>query len=129
LHNSHVIPEINAKTKLTLIDFWFSHCNPCISQFPELEPIFEKYKTIGFNIIGISVDTKDKIGDWNKAIVTNHLPWDQYLDLDGHQAKSLSIFDFPTNYLLDGTGKIVAKNLEPSQLLPYLKTLSSLSPQ
>jgi hypothetical protein len=123
------VPEINAKTKFTLIDFWFSHCSSCIGQFPELKSIFERYKTGGFNIIGISIDEKDKIGSWNKAIATNHLPWDQYLDLDGRQAKKLSIFEFPTNYLLDGMGKILAKDLAPSQLLPYLKTLSPSSQQ
>lgn len=108
--------SINQNKKYTLIDFWFSHCFPCISQFDELKKLFEKYHKNKFDIISISVDDNAHINDWKNAIAKFSLPWKQYLDLNGKEAHRLSIQEFPTNFLLDETGKIIATNIEPKGL-------------
>lgn len=108
-------------TKYILVDFWFSHCIPCISQFPEMKKMYETYLQKGFSIIGISTDSKENISNWKAVIKKYELGWPQYLDLSGKIAARLSINAFPTNFLLDGNGKILQYDLSPAQLAEFLK--------
>jgi peroxiredoxin len=116
--------SINKNKKYTLIDFWFSHCFPCISQFGELKNLFSEYSKKGFDIISISVDDSTHVEDWKHVIDKFSLPWKQYLDLNGKQANYLSIREFPTNFLLDKSRKIIATNIEPGELEALLKKLN-----
>ena len=106
--------------RYTLIDFWFSHCAPCIRQFPLYKKLYNNYKTEGFKIIGISVDIKADIGAWRKAIKERNLNWAQYLDEDGQLSKKLDINSFPTNFLLNEKGEIIQKNISPDELEDFL---------
>lgn len=107
--------------KYTLIDFWFAHCPACISEFPELKIIYSSYSDKGFNIVGISRDNKEMINDWENAIKEHTLPWTQYLDMNGKETENLGINAFPTNFLLDESGKIIERDIEPDQLKNFLK--------
>ena len=49
-----------------------------------------------------------------------HLPWKQYLDLDSKEAITLSVESYPSNFLLDLQGKIIAKNNRPFGLKTFL---------
>jgi hypothetical protein len=44
------------------------------------------------------------------------LIWQQYWDMNGKNTKSLSINAFPTNFLIDNGGKIIAKNISMEKL-------------
>jgi peroxiredoxin len=109
------------KMKYTLIDFWFSHCNPCISQFEDMKRVYREYNTKGFEIIGISTDDEKEVGNWKKVIKDYQLPWIQYLDLAGTQAYKLSIVAYPSNFLCDSNGRIVMIMVGPAQLAAFLK--------
>lgn len=111
----------NYHGKIVLIDFWFSHCTPCISQFPELIRLYNIYHSKGFEIIGISVDDKPLINDWKNVIENYKLPWKHYLDLKAFEAHKLSIDSYPSDFLLDQQGKIIAKKIDLKALEIYLK--------
>ena len=109
------------RTKYTLVDFWFSHCGPCISQFDELKDLYNTYKPKGFEIIGISTDDKKYIGDWKGIIKQYNLPWAQFLDMNGTEARRLSILLYPFNFLCDDKGKIIQIDMHPDQIAAFLK--------
>ncbi|MBB3187083.1 peroxiredoxin family protein [Microbacter margulisiae] len=111
-----------AHKKYTLIDFWFSHCGACIGQFNDLKNIYALYDNKGFMIVGISIDDKDNINNWRAIIDKYHLPWKQYLDFNGRECHKLSIEVFPSNFLLNEQGKIIAKSISPNELSKFLKT-------
>lgn len=115
------VPSINKRSKYIFVDFWFAHCGACISQFPSLKAIYNKYQAKGLDFIGISTDDTVHVHDWKKAITGYQLPWRQYLDLNGISAGLLGVEVFPSNFLLDATGKILARNIEPSDLDAFLK--------
>jgi thiol-disulfide isomerase/thioredoxin len=106
----------------TLYDFWFSHCIPCISQFPELKKIYAEYHQMGFNIIGILSDNIENVEEWKSLIKNHELKWEHYLDLNLKKANKFSIKKFPTNYLMDKNGIIVAKDLRPEELNAFLNS-------
>ncbi len=107
--------------KITFIDFWFSHCYPCLREFPKYKELHERYKDLGFSIVGISTDITRNIKEWEKIISDLKLTWSHYLDENGDFSNSVFIKSFPTNFLVDEKGKILAKNLAPSELELFLK--------
>jgi len=99
------------KNKLTLVDFWYSGCGPCRAQFNRLKDLYNQYGNKDFEIVGISVDRETDKKKWVDSIINEKLSWKQYWDMNGKEAKRLSINAFPTNFLIDSTGKIIAKNI------------------
>ncbi|NIG56728.1 TlpA disulfide reductase family protein [Chitinophaga sp. Cy-1792] len=109
-----------SKEKYTLIDFWFSHCSACISEFEEYRKIYATYNARGFTIKGVSTDNKAMIPAWKEAIAKYQLTWPQYLDLAGVKAADLSVEAFPTNFLLDSEGRIIKRDISTAELAQFL---------
>ena len=107
--------------KYTFIDFWFSYCEPCIKQIPFYRKVYNQYKTAGFEMINISIDRSKDIGLWKETIRENKMDWYQILDENGAETIKLNINSFPTSFLLDEKGKIIAKNLSPEELAVFLE--------
>ncbi|MDV7698212.1 TlpA family protein disulfide reductase [Chryseobacterium soli] len=104
----------------TIIDFWFSHCGPCIEQMPKYREIYSKYKDKGFEIINISTDRTKDIAKWKKIIKEKQLNWVHYLDENGEKSRYYNINTFPTNFLLDSSGKIIKKDISLEDLDVFL---------
>ncbi|EJL71837.1 peroxiredoxin family protein [Chryseobacterium populi] len=104
----------------TLIDFWFSYCAPCLEQMPAYREIYSQYKYRGFEIVNISTDRTKDLGKWKKVIQEQQLNWVHYLDENGIKAKHYMINKFPSNFLLDSSGKIIKKDISPEKLNIFL---------
>lgn len=107
--------------KLTLVDFWFSYCSPCIAEMPFYSEVYSKYKNNGFEILSISTDRTKDLPNWKKQIESNKMNWPQVLDENGIVSKKFNINKFPTNFLLDGDGKIIKRDISKVELLHLLK--------
>ncbi|HEY4148553.1 MAG TPA: TlpA disulfide reductase family protein [Chitinophagaceae bacterium] len=113
----------NHLPKYTLIDFWFSHCGPCLAQFKRYKEIYTTYKPLGFQIIGISTDSRENIKSWKAVIKRFGLTWKQYLDEAGEQASKLFINSFPANFLVNEKGIIIKRNITQDELVSILSQL------
>ena len=114
------------KGRYVLLDFWASWCGPCRAENPEVVKAFNTYKDRSFTVLGVSLDKEDKRDAWQQAIVKDGLVWTQVADLKGWEnsaAKLYEVHAIPQNYLIDPTGKIVAKNLRGEALHAKLKEL------
>ncbi len=114
------------KGKVILIDFWGSWCVPCRMSHPALKKLYEKYKSKGFEVIGIANELANSTRDkgkqdiaWRKAIKEDGLKWLQVMydpaimDL----VKEFDINGYPTKFLVDQNGKFVMKILGNSDKL------------
>ncbi|MDX1830532.1 MAG: TlpA disulfide reductase family protein [Lutibacter sp.] len=97
-------------TQYTLIDFWFSHCGPCIAQFPKLKELYTKYPN-KLKLISISTDKTKNINNWLKVLKKNNILWPNFLDETGTSSSPLGVNSFPTNFLLNKQGIIIKKNV------------------
>lgn len=100
------------KGTLLFIDFWASWCDPCRTELPYLKIVQDTYVGDEFAILGISLD--QKISDLRAMAKGFGLEYAQLCDEKGWQSEYVTMFSIrgiPTNFLVDGDGIIVAKNL------------------
>ena len=112
------------KGKVVLIDFWATWCGPCVEELPNVIAAYAKYHAKGFEIIGISLD-KDR-ATLLAFLKEKNITWQQYFDGKGWENKlssSYGIESIPATFLLDGEGKIIAKDLRGEALDQKLATL------
>jgi thiol-disulfide isomerase/thioredoxin len=122
--NGNPLSIAGFKGKVVMLDFWATWCGPCMRELPNVVAVYEKYHDKGFEIIGISLDkeeARDKLAAFTKE---HNMPWRQYFDgkyWTNDLAVKYGIMAIPSTILLDGSGKIIAKNVGGAALEPAVK--------
>ncbi|HAY3551271.1 TlpA family protein disulfide reductase [Elizabethkingia meningoseptica] len=107
------IPE----AKITLVDFWFSHCAPCREETPKLVELYNKYKNKGFEIVSIATDVTKAVPHLKKTVREDfNMSWANYLDENSKQASEWTVTYFPSKFLLDENRVIVQKDISMEDL-------------
>ena len=111
-----IIKLSSLKGKVVLIDFWASWCGPCRASNPGVVRLYAKYKTKGFEVLGVTVDTKKDA--WLKAIRQDNITYTQVIN-NGSENSPAAVYGIrfiPSTFLLNKKGQIVAIDLEPDDL-------------
>lgn len=114
--------------KYTLLEFWASWCGPCLRENPELVKLYNKFRPKGFEIYAVSVD--ESRSSWITAIEKDKLPWINVSELNGTFNSAVQIygvFEYPTNFLINPDGIIIAKNLRGKQLEEKLSEIFTVN--
>jgi len=114
----------NYQGKIILIDFWATWCPPCRAELPNVIAAYEQFHDQGFEVIGISLDSKQ--ATLLKFIDQHEMPWPQTCDGEAWSSplvKQYGVLSIPTTYLLDQEGNIIAKNLRGDDLATHLSQL------
>ena len=118
--------------QLVLIDFWASWCRPCRIENPVVVDSYKRFKNKkfenakGFTVFSVSLDrTADA---WQKGSQDDKLEWPYHIsDLKGWYSKHAAVYGvrrIPTNFLIDGDGIIIARDLKGAALASTLDKLS-----
>jgi thiol-disulfide isomerase/thioredoxin len=95
--------------KVYLLDFWATWCPPCLKELPLLHEIYSRFNDKGFEILSLSADefagdvTEFRQGKWE-------MPWKHAFLQNGEHPiiESYDVVAYPTAYLIDENGKILA---------------------
>ncbi|MDX1830473.1 MAG: TlpA disulfide reductase family protein [Lutibacter sp.] len=112
--NGELTDNASLKGNFVLLEFWASWCGPCRKANPELKKVYNSFKKNGFEIFGISQD-KD-IEKWKAAILEDKLEWLQVIDTLNNIGEMYYLTTIPYNVLLNREGKIIARNIKPTEL-------------
>jgi thiol-disulfide isomerase/thioredoxin len=103
------------KGKYLLIDFWGTWCKPCVKELPNLKHLYNNIDKSKFEIISIVV--KSPTNTLHEMIEKYSITWPQIISNNKNKINdSYGVDSYPTTYLVDPTGIIIAKNLRGKEL-------------
>ena len=115
LDGNDVDDSLFAKNKVTVVNFWFSGCKPCVGELSKLNELNETLKEMGGEVVGINTDTLDNneagIKEAKEILKAQDASY-KNLTFDSNSTVGKyagNIMAFPTTVLVDKDGNIVGE--------------------
>ena len=105
--------ELFSKNAVTVVNFWFTTCNPCVGELSELDTLNKELTEKGGALIGVNTFTLDgdeaAISEAKNVLAKKGATYQNvYFASDGEAGKfTTNIFAYPTTYVVDRNGNIV----------------------
>ena len=107
--------ELFSGNAVTVVNFWFTTCNPCVGELAELDALNQELAKKGGALIGVNTFTLDgdeaAISEAKDVLAKKGATYQNvYFDSDGEAGKfTTNIFAYPTTYVVDRNGNIVGE--------------------
>ena len=107
--------ELFSANAVTVVNFWFTTCNPCVGELAELDALNKELAEKGGSLIGVNTFTLDgdeaAISEAKDVLAKKGTTYQNvYFDSDGEAGKfTTNIFAYPTTYVVDRSGNIVGE--------------------
>ena len=107
--------ELFSGNAVTVVNFWFTTCNPCVGELAELDALNKELAQKGGALIGVNTFTLDgdeaAISEAKDVLAKKGATYQNvYFDSDGEAGKfTTNIFAYPTTYVVDRSGNIVGE--------------------
>ena len=136
LDGNDVDESLFAQNKVTVVNFWFSGCKPCVEELSKLNELNDKLKEMGGEVVGINTDTLDDnqegIKEAKEILKTKGASY-KNLTFDSNSAVGNyigNIMAFPTTVLVDKDGNIIGEPFmggidDPSNYDQLMKQIQS----
>ena len=105
--------ELFSGNTVTVVNFWFTTCNPCVGELAELDALNKELAEKGGSLIGVNTFTLDgdeaAISEAKDVLAKKGATYQNvYFNSDGEAGKfTTNIFAYPTTYVVDRNGNIV----------------------
>ena len=105
--------ELFSANAVTVVNFWFTTCNPCVGELSELDALNKELAEKGGSLIGVNTFTLDgdetAISEAKDVLAKKGATYQNvYFDSEGEAGKfTTNIFAYPTTYVVDRSGNIV----------------------
>ena len=117
LDGNKVDSSVFAENAVTVVNFWFNECKPCVEELSEMNALNDRLKEQGGEVLGVNVGALDgdeqNIATAKQILETKGAKYRNiYFDSDSDAGKfALGVTAFPTTYVIDRNGNIVGEAL------------------
>ena len=107
--------ELFSANAVTVVNFWFTTCNPCVGELSDLDALNKELAEKGGSLIGVNTFTLDgdetAISEAKDVLAKKGATYQNvYFPSDGEAGKfTANIFAYPTTYVVDRSGNIVGE--------------------
>ena len=107
--------ELFSANAVTVVNFWFTTCNPCVGELSDLDALNKELAEKGGSLIGVNTFTLDgdeaAISEAKDVLAKKGATYQNvYFNSDGEAGKfTTNIFAYPTTYVVDRNGNIVGE--------------------
>ena len=107
--------ELFSANAVTVVNFWFTTCNPCVGELGELDALNKELANKGGALIGINSFTLDgdekAIAEAKEVLAKKGATYQNiYFGSGGDAGKFVeNVFAYPTTYVVDRSGNIVGE--------------------
>ena len=105
--------ELFSANAVTVVNFWFTTCNPCVGELSELESLHQELTKKGGGVVGINSFTlggdETAISEAKSVLSKKGVTYPNvYFPAQGEAGKFVeNVFAYPTTYVVDRSGNIV----------------------
>ncbi len=112
--------------EVVLINFWASWCGPCRQEMPLLSELHDKYKALGFTVLGVNVEQDSAAA--KKLLKEMPVTFPVLFDNDSTVSKQYDVIAMPSTVLVDRDGNMryLHKGYKPGEEAIYLEMVRSL---
>lgn len=93
--------------KILVLNFWATWCLPCVKEIPSLHEMQQRLKSKGLVVLAVSVDKNEK--SYQEFLKRAGVGFTTARDPEANISAEYGTFKYPETYVIDGTGKVVAK--------------------
>lgn len=90
--------------QVVLVNFWATWCGPCKQEMPHLNRLYEKYRSAGFVLLGVSVDDDPKAAQALAERLGLRFP--VLFDAGKAVSRLYALDSMPSTVLIDRDGKV-----------------------
>ena len=110
--------------KAVLVIFWATWCQPCTEDLPQIKALYDKYRSKGFEIVGVNLDTqKEAIMPYINQHGNRWAHIAEPAGLEGQFAVDYGIISVPTMFLVNQQGQVVSNATSVDDLKEQLPVL------
>lgn len=111
---------------VVMINFWATWCGPCRQEMPALEQLYQKYKDLGFVILGVNID--EDSGKTEDFLAKRPVSFPVLYDHTKQVSDLYKVVAMPTTYLIDRDGKLryYHRSYKPGYEQKYAEQIKTL---
>jgi len=111
------------KGKIVLVNFWATWCPPCRKEMPDLQVLYDRFKSKGFVILSIS---DEPAGTVNPFIADHKYTWPILLDPGRNVNSMYKVTGIPKSFLYNRQGQLVAQTIDMRTQAQFLALLGKV---
>jgi peroxiredoxin len=115
------------KGKVVMVNFWATWCVPCRQEMPHLQALYERYNSLGFELLAVNVEKNNAEGA-RKWLEETPVTFPVLFDPNNEVTKLYKVQTMPSTVLVarDGTMRFIHHGYKPGYENEYQTQVRAL---